>query len=97
MSDGHGRGIEWIEYASRYLRSFRKLPPAIRQKIREREVIFRSNPFDARLKTHKLHGEFNGFWAYSIEYRYRVVFRFINGSQALFFDVGLHPVYRKGE
>ena len=91
------RKIEWIEYASHYTRSFRKLPRDIRQKARKRESIFILDAFDPRLKTHKLHGVFQGYWGYSVDNKYRVIFRFLKGSDALFFDIGLHPIYGGSE
>ena len=63
------------------------------QKAREKERIFRQDPFDAKLKTHKLHGKFADYWVYSVDYTYRVIFRFLNGREALFFDIGPHHIY----
>ncbi|MEK7541947.1 MAG: type II toxin-antitoxin system mRNA interferase toxin, RelE/StbE family [Patescibacteria group bacterium] len=91
------RKIEWIEYTSRYTRSFKKLPRGIQKKTREREAMFTANAFDPRIKTHKLHGMFQDYWAYSVDNKYRVIFRFISGSEALFFDIGLHPIYGGSE
>jgi len=89
-----GNGVRRIEYASKYLRSFSKLPVVLQQRAREREALFRINPLDHRLETHKLHGKFRGLWAYSVDQKYRVVFRFIDGDRALFFDIGDHSIYR---
>lgn len=89
--------IKKIDFSTRYLRSLKKLPEDIRQKAYEKETVFRQNPFDARLKTHKLSGRFYGYWAYSVDYKNRVIFRFINGDKALFFDIGPHPIYGSRE
>lgn len=49
------------------------------------------NPFDARLRTHKLSGRLKDAWAFSVEEDVRVVFTFEeNRSKALFFDIGTH-------
>jgi mRNA-degrading endonuclease YafQ of YafQ-DinJ toxin-antitoxin module len=38
---------------------------------------FTSNPFDQKLKTHKLTGKLQGLWAFSVDYNCRVIFRFM--------------------
>lgn len=52
--------------------------------------IFMRNPFDKRLKTHKLSGKLQGLWGFSIGYDLRVVFSFQKGHAALFEDIGTH-------
>ena len=88
-----GRKVNQVEYSTKYLRSFRKLSHAVQERARERERTFYVDPFDARLETHKLHGKFQDYWAYSVDHKYRVVFRFVSGSDVLFFDIGLHKIY----
>ena len=90
MNDG--RRIR-VEYSTRYIRSFRKLPHGVQEKARRREEIFSTDPFDVRLETHKLHGKFQNYWAYSVDRKCRVIFRFIGKSGALFLDVGTHSIY----
>jgi len=53
--------------------------------------IFVNNPYDSRLKTHKLTGKLEGLSAFSVDYNYRVVFNFTdNGKSALLIDIGSH-------
>lgn len=50
---------------------------------------FSKNPFDARLKTHKLTGKLQGLWAFSIDYDCRVVFNFLDSNKlVLLIDIG---------
>lgn len=93
----NSRKINSIDYGTKYIRSFKKLPTPVKQKAREKEKLFRRNPFDPASETHKLHGKFRDYWAYSVDNKYRVIFRFLNGDQVLFFDIGLHLIYGKGE
>jgi len=55
--------------------------------------MFRNNPFDTRLKTHKLHGKLKDLWSFSIDERYRVLFEF-DGDDVIFLDVGDHDMYK---
>ncbi len=55
--------------------------------------LFAKNAFDARLKTHKLKGNFDGVWACSVEYDLRVLFEFVtqeNNEAILLLTVGSH-------
>lgn len=89
------RKIKKIEYSSRFLRSFGKLPVDLQQRVREQESIFQANAFDVRLKTHKLQGPRTGEWSYSVDYAYRIVFAFRGGDDVVYFDIGTHDeLYR---
>jgi len=59
-------------------------------RFRDRVAIFQKNPFDPRLKTHRLSGQLQGFWSFSIDYDVRVVFSFIEQSRVLFVEIGTH-------
>jgi mRNA-degrading endonuclease YafQ of YafQ-DinJ toxin-antitoxin module len=52
--------------------------------------IFRNDPFDQRLRTHKLSGRLKELWSFSIGYDLRIVFSFLEGDRALFVDIGTH-------
>lgn len=52
---------------------------------------FCENPFDARLKTHKLTGKLAGLWALSVDTDCRVVFKFLKDkNEVLLIDIGSH-------
>lgn len=89
----NGNGIIKIVNSARFLKSFKRLSQSIQKKADERDRIFKENPFDSRLATHKLHGRFAGFWAYSVDYRYRVIFVFDDSHTVIYHDIGLHHIY----
>lgn len=60
----------------------------------KKEVIFRKNLYDPRLKTHKLTGKLKGFWAFSINYQYRILFEFVTDTTIWFHSVGTHEIYK---
>jgi mRNA-degrading endonuclease YafQ of YafQ-DinJ toxin-antitoxin module len=70
------------------------VPSAIQKLATERDLIFRANSFDARLKTHTLKGKFKGLWSYSVDYRHRVLFEFLAHDEVMYHDIGPHDVYR---
>ena len=59
-----------------------------------REKIFRNNCFDSRLKTHKLTGSLKDYWAFSVTHSERILFRFINEKEVIFYKIGTHEIYK---
>jgi mRNA-degrading endonuclease YafQ of YafQ-DinJ toxin-antitoxin module len=86
--------IHTICFTSHFLRALKKLPVELKPEIRKREQWFRANCFDARLKTHALSGKLDGFWAFSITHKHRVMFAFHKKDSVDFVDVGDHDIYR---
>ncbi len=54
--------------------------------------LFIKDPFNLRLKTHKLSGKLKGLWSFSVEYDVRVVFYFTKDKppKAVLIDIGSH-------
>jgi addiction module RelE/StbE family toxin len=77
-----------------FIRSYKSLPEEIKARAKQREKIFKANPFDRRLNTHKLKGRFKDYWSYSINYQYRIMFRFIDDETVLYHDIGTHDIYK---
>ena len=52
--------------------------------------LFVKNSFDHNLRTHKLTGKLEGYWAFSIDYDCRVIFKFLKEDKILLMDIGSH-------
>ncbi len=82
-----------VAFSSSFKRAFKKRIVG-RQPLEEnfwkRVEIFRDNPLDARLRTHRLSGDLQEYWSFSIEYDVRVVFQFATKNRAVFQDIGTH-------
>ncbi|OGY26213.1 MAG: hypothetical protein A2Z24_01455 [Candidatus Woykebacteria bacterium RBG_16_44_10] len=83
-----------ILYSTKFAKEYKRLPEHIKNRAEEKEDIFRSDPFDPRLRTHKLKGELADFYSFSIAYSYRIVFHFEGKDVVVFDNVGTHEVYR---
>lgn len=83
-----------IIYLPKFLKTYKRLPLNIRVLAEKKEHIFRNNPYDPRLKTHILSGELNGRWSFSVNYQYRIVFRFEGSDKVIFLVVGTHDIYK---
>lgn len=83
----------FIRYHPHFTRSYRKLSEGVQRRAEQQELIFRANPFDLRLDTHKLTGKLKRYWSFSIDRRNRILFEF-SGKEIIFLDVGDHDIYR---
>lgn len=83
-----------IYYSSKFLRKYKKLPQETKRLAEGKELIFRKNPFDPKLDTHKLHGRLKEYWAFSIDERNRIIFEFAKRGLVWFHSVGDHSIYQ---
>jgi len=81
-----------IYYHPQFRDAYQKLSLNAKKITETKERIFKENPFDRRLKTHKLHGKLKNLWSFSVGNKFRIVFAF-DGSEVIFLDIGDHKVY----
>ncbi|BAU14253.1 addiction module toxin, RelE/StbE family [Leptolyngbya sp. NIES-3755] len=70
------RTLLFDESFRRALKKRCKNRPELRSKVSEVLALLETDLFTPSLKTHKLQGELKGLWACSVEYDFRIVFRF---------------------
>jgi addiction module RelE/StbE family toxin len=87
---------KYISYDSAFEKKFKKyknqLSDTGRQRLKKRLEFFRENVFDKRLKTHKLKGELKDYYAFSISYSDRIVFKILHDEGVYFIEIGSHDV-----
>jgi len=83
-----------IYYSSKFFLEYKKLPLDVKKIAEKKELIFRENPFDSRLNTHKLKGNLKGFIAFSVNQKYRIIFEIINPNLVWFHSIGDHSIYK---
>lgn len=79
--------------SSKFERSIKKLDVSLIEKVVERTLLFKKDPFDPCLKTHKLHGKLKDKWSFSLDNTYRILFEF-DGDEVIFLDIGDHDLYK---
>lgn len=87
--------IKKIRYSVHFLRVAKKIKGLNKDKILKLELDFRKNPFNPKLKTHKLSGKLEGYWSFSINYQIRIMFKFDSEVSVIFLDIGSHDIYKK--
>lgn len=63
-----------IEYSSHFKRAYAKLEIKLQRKAEQAEKLFRVDPFNPKLDTHKLKGKLKSWWSFSIDYHNRIAF-----------------------
>jgi len=83
-----------IVYTPNFLHQYKKLSLSLREEIKEKVELFRSDPRHPFLKTHKLSGKFDGLFSFSVNYVYRIVFMYDSKDTVALLSVGDHDVYK---
>jgi len=83
-----------IYYSSKFAKEYKRLPLKVKSVAEKKEKIFRRNPHDIILKTHKLTGKLKGYYSFSIDYQYRIIFELVEKKTVWFHSVGTHEIYK---
>ena len=70
------------------------MPKFVQEAFLEREGAFLKNVFDPAIETHKLHGKYKKYWAFSVIGQYRVMFVFMEEREIGFINIGTHGIYK---
>ena len=82
-----------ISFSTSFRKAFKRKVrgnPTLEERFWERIAIFKNNPFDPRLRTHKLTGSMRDRRSFSIDYDLRVLFVFVEPGRAVFGNIGTH-------
>lgn len=68
--------LVWSPKFKKSAERFLKLNPQLKELFKSTIIALEDNPFHSTLKTHKLKGRLSDCFASSINYDYRIVFKF---------------------
>lgn len=84
-----------IKYTKPFLKQYSKLSQTLKRKVKDCVDKFEKNPKDPSLKTHKLSGNLSKFYAFSVDFRTRIVFEMNKKNGEIYLlKVGGHDVYK---
>jgi len=82
-----------IKYTPEFIRSYKKQIKPLQEEI-EAKILELGNASNHKtLKVHKLHGRLRGYWSFSINYKYRIIFRYVEKNTIAIVTVGDHSIY----
>lgn len=81
-----------VDFTKNFLRQFKKLSPKDRQRFLERLEWFKIDPYDQRLRLHRLRGSKNNLYSIDVTGDLRALFQFDKKAdpQVLFELIGTH-------
>lgn len=74
----------------RFNKRYATLPPKVKERFKERYVLFLENPSDPTLENHPLHGEYAGCRSINITGDYRAIFYHEGADIVRFIAIGTH-------
>lgn len=83
-----------VAYTKEFIKEFKRLPKDIQILAEQKELLFIQDPYNHQLRTHRLKGKLDGYLAFSINFRYRIVFRFGSDGIVYFLSIGGHEIYK---
>ena len=84
-----------IFYTPKFIKLYKKLDIHLKEEVKEKIELFKQDVFHPFLKTHKLNGRLKNRYSFSINYRYRIVFKYISKNEIVFLVIGDHDIYDK--
>ncbi len=82
-----------IAFSSSFKRAFKKNVAgnaSLEASFWERVELFKNNPFEPKMRTHKLSGRLKDLWSFSVEYDLRIIFLFVEQDKVVFVAIGTH-------
>lgn len=85
-----------IHYTIPFLREVDSLSAQkeLSAEIAEKIKLFEDRKNHRQLRVHKLKGPLSGFWSFSVNYKYRIIFEPLGKNEVVFHDIGNHDVYK---
>ncbi|MDR3519697.1 MAG: type II toxin-antitoxin system mRNA interferase toxin, RelE/StbE family [Candidatus Pacebacteria bacterium] len=83
-----------IIYSPFFVRKFKKLENGLQKDVLDKIDLFKDRTNHETLEVHKLHGKFKEYFGFSVNYKFRIAFRFISKNEVLFADIGGHEIYK---
>lgn len=77
-------------YAPTFVRMYKRLEPALKEEVKAKISLFQNNTEHTSLKVHKLRGALENTYAFSVNYKIRIVFEYENKTLVNLLYVGAH-------
>jgi mRNA-degrading endonuclease YafQ of YafQ-DinJ toxin-antitoxin module len=84
-----------ITFSPSFVRTFKNLPKDFQREISEKISLFRNVDNHKALRVHKLSGRLKDRYSFSINYKIRIIFRYLptEPKEAFLMAIGDHDIY----
>ena len=84
-----------IAYAPPFFRQLKRLEKDLQEEVFDTIELVEQNIENKSLKAHKLKGRLKGRYSLSVNYRTRIVFKYLSKQEIVLLAVGNHDVYKQ--
>lgn len=84
-----------IFFKPTFVRQFKQLDLGLQEEATEKIELFKDKKNHKQLKAHQLHGRLVGWYSFSVNYKTRIVFSYLEKNEAVLLAIGDHTVYDK--
>jgi mRNA-degrading endonuclease YafQ of YafQ-DinJ toxin-antitoxin module len=82
-----------IGYSSSFIKLFNSLDKDLAEEVYEKINLLKDRKNHRMLKVHKLHGKLKGKFSFSVNYKIRIIFEFVEKNQIIMHEIGHHDIY----
>lgn len=79
-----------ITFHKIFEKQYKKFPDKIRQRVKEKNILFEKDPYNPILNNHALNGKYMGYRSISVTGNIRIIYKFLDKDTALFSEIGTH-------
>lgn len=83
-----------INYTTKFIRLYSKFDFDFKKEIKEKVELFKNNKNHKNLNVHKLHGRHKNLYSFSVNYKIRIVFKYLSKQEVVFLVIGGHNIYK---
>lgn len=83
-----------INYTPSFIRSYKLLNDYLKTEVKDKIEAFRNTKNHKSLKVHKLHGRFKGKCSFYVNYKFRVLFKYLDSKEVVLIDADDHDIYK---
>ncbi|PIP87096.1 hypothetical protein COW81_02075 [Candidatus Campbellbacteria bacterium CG22_combo_CG10-13_8_21_14_all_36_13] len=83
-----------VSYLPQFIKMFNSLPKELQDEALEKIILFKNKINHKQLKVHKLNGPLKDRHSFSVNYKTRIVFKYISKKEAVLLAIGNHNVYK---
>lgn len=83
-----------INYSKKFVRQYSKVERNLQLEIKDKIELFKNRKNHKNLNVHKLHGKWKNYWSFNINYKDRIMFKYIDDNSVILMALGDHSIYQ---